>query len=576
MSSQARFFSLGTKSYQNNRHLPRFGISAANSPDLAQTWLSAASMQTPKGANSARGKVAVIIGAGPAGLTAAYELLTQTDIKPIVLEKTQRLGGISTTINYKGNRMDIGGHRFFSKSDRVMEWWLRMLPLQQVDRANQVIAYQNQVRAVNGCSHAPRPDASDQVMLIRPRKSRIYFQEKFFNYPLTLDGETILKLGPLKTLRIALSYFRSLLFPIKPERSLEDFFVNRFGQELYKTFFRSYTEKVWGIHCSEISAEWGAQRIKGLSIKEALCHYVKRLLKTKGDLRQKDTETSLIEQFMYPKYGPGQMWEQVAVKIRELGGEILIGYGAVRIYIEGNRAAGVEAISREKSTTEHLAADYVFSTMPVKELVRALDVNVPPAILEISDGLLYRDFITVGLLLNKITVADKGEAKNELISDNWIYIQEPNVRVGRIQIFNNWSPYLVADATKIWVGLEYFCNETDSLWWMTDADLVNLATEEMIQMGFIERSDVIDANVVRMPKTYPAYFGTYPRFEELRLFLDQFENLFLLGRNGMHKYNNQDHSMLTAMTAVGNIVEDRKDKANIWDVNTEEEYHESK
>jgi protoporphyrinogen oxidase len=451
-----------------------------------------------------------------------------------------------------------------------------MLPLQQVDRPNQVITYQNQVRPVNGCSHAPRPDASDQVMLIRPRKSRIYFQEKFFNYPLALDGETILKLGALKTLRIAFSYFRSLLFPIKPERSLEDFFVNRFGQELYKTFFRSYTEKVWGIHCSEISAEWGAQRIKGLSIKEALRHYVKRLLKTKGDLRQKDTETSLIEQFMYPKYGPGQMWEQVAVKIRELGGEILIGYEAVRIYVEGNRATGVEAISREKGTTEHLAADYVFSTMPVKELVRALDMNVPPAILEISDGLLYRDFITVGLLLNKITAADKGEAKDELISDNWIYIQEPNVRVGRMQIFNNWSPYLVVDATKIWVGLEYFCNETDSLWWMTDADLVNLATDEMIKMGFIERSDVIDANVVRMPKTYPAYFGTYPRFEELRLFLDHFENLFLIGRNGMHKYNNQDHSMLTAMTAVGNIVEDKKDKANIWDVNTEDEYHESK
>jgi len=412
--------------------------------------------------------------------------------------------------------------------------------------------------------------------LIRPRKSRIYFQEKFFDYPLTLNAETILKLGLLKTLRIGFSYFRSLLSPIKPEKSLEDFLVNRFGGELYRTFFQSYTEKVWGIRCSEIGAEWGAQRIKGLSIKEALRHYLKRLFRKKEDLHQKNTETSLIEQFLYPKYGPGQMWEEVARKIRELGGEILTGYEVDRIYVEGKQVMGVEAISKKNGAPKHLAGDYVFSTMPVKELVRALDVNVPPTILEISDGLLYRDFVTVGLLLQKLTVADKGEENNELISDNWIYIQDPNVHVGRLQIFNNWSPYLVEDAAKIWVGLEYFCNETDPLWRMIDADLINLATEEMIQMGFIERTDVIDANVVRMPKTYPAYFGTYHRFGELRLFLDQFENLFLLGRNGMHRYNNQDHSMLTAMTAVGNIVEGRKDKGNIWDVNTEEEYHESK
>jgi protoporphyrinogen oxidase len=543
---------------------------------LAQTWLLAALMQIPKGTNGGSDRVAVIIGAGPAGLTAAYQLLTQTNIKPIVLEKTELLGGISTTINYKGNRMDIGGHRFFSKSDRVMEWWLQMLPLQQVDRPTQVIAYHNQVRAVNGCSQAPRADTGDQVMLIRPRKSRIYFQKKFFDYPLTLNGETILKLGLVKTMRIGLSYFRSLIFPIKPETSLEDFFINRFGRELYRTFFQSYTEKVWGLSCSEISAEWGAQRIKGLSIKEALRHSIKRLLGKKEDLSQKNTETSLIEQFMYPKYGPGQMWEQVARKIRELGGEILTGYEVDKIYVEGNEARGVGTANRETGATQRLAADYVFSTMPVKELVRALDVNVPPAILEISDGLLYRDFVTVGLLLKKLTAADQSKEKKELMTDNWIYIQEPDVRVGRLQIFNNWSPYLVEDRTKVWVGLEYFCNETDSLWRMTDPDLIHLATEEMIRMGFIEKSDVVDANVVRMPKTYPAYFGTYYRFDELRFFLDKFENLFLLGRNGMHKYNNQDHSMLTAMTAVDNIVEGRRDKSNIWNVNTEEEYHESK
>ena len=533
-------------------------------------------MQTSKGANGARGKLAIIIGAGPAGLTAAYELLVRTNIKPVVLEKTQQLGGISTTINYKGNRMDIGGHRFFSKSDRVMEWWLRMLPLQQIDRPNQIISYQNQVRVVHGDSHASRPDASDQVMLIRPRKSRIYFQKKFFDYPLKLNGETVLKLGLVKTLRIALSYFMTLLFPIKPEKSLEDFFINRFGRELYKTFFQSYTEKVWGRSCGEISAEWGAQRIKGLSIKETLRHSLKHALGKKEDLRQKNIETSLIEQFMYPKYGPGQMWEEVARKIRELGGEILTGHNVDRIYVEGNEIRAVGTANWENSARQHLTADYVFSTMPVKELVRALDMNVPTAILEISDGLLYRDFITVGLLLKKLIVADNGKGNNQLINDNWIYIQEPHVRVGRLQIYNNWSPYLVEDSTKIWVGLEYFCNESDSLWRMADLDLIRLATKEMTQMGFIEKSDVIDANVVRMPKSYPAYFGTYSRFDELKLFLDKFENLFLLGRNGMHKYNNQDHSMLTAMTAVDNIVSGRIDKSNIWNVNTEEEYHETK
>jgi protoporphyrinogen oxidase len=244
--------------------------------------------------------------------------------------------------------------------------------------------------------------------------------------------------------------------------------------------------------------------------------------------------------------------------------------------VEGNEVRGVRTVFRENGAKQCLAADYVFSTMPVKELVRALDTNVPSGILEISDGLLYRDFVTVGLLLKKLTVADNGDEHSELISDNWIYIQEPDVRVGTLQIFNNWSPYLVEDKAKIWVGLEYFCNETDSLWQMTDPELIDLATEEMVRMGFIEKSDVIDANVVRMPKTYPAYFGTYYRFDELRSFLDRFENLFLVGRNGMHKYNNQDHSMLTAMTAVDNIVEGRTDKANIWNVNTEEEYHESK
>jgi protoporphyrinogen oxidase len=266
----------------------------------------------------------------------------------------------------------------------------------------------------------------------------------------------------------------------------------------------------------------------------------------------------------------------VARKVQDRGGEIWTEYEVNKLHLEGKRVTGMEAVNRKNNQRTRLEADYVLSTMPVKELVRSLITQVPPAIREISEGLLYRDFITVGLLLSHMSTPDKGGNRNHRITDNWIYIQEPKVRVGRLQIFNNWSPYLVKDASKTWVGLEYFCNEADSLWQMTDEELVKLAAEEMRQMGFIEKRDVIDANVVRMPKTYPAYFGTYHRFEELRSFLDQFENLFLLGRNGMHKYNNQDHSMLTAMEAVRNIVTGRKDKANIWAVNTEEDYHETR
>ena len=520
-------------------------------------------------------KVAIIIGAGPAGLTAAYELLVQTDIKPIVLEKTARIGGLATTINYKGNRMDIGGHRFFSKSDRVMEWWLRMLPLQRMGKLDSVISYHNQVQTVNGSEEGPDPDVVDRVMLVRPRKSRIYFKKRFFDYPLTLNSQTIMKLGMVKTLRIGFSYLRGLLFPIKPEKSLEDFFINRFGRELYQTFFQSYTEKVWGIRCSELSAEWGAQRVKGLSIAKAVLHYLKSMFRKEKTLSQKNIQTSLIEQFIYPKYGPGQMWEEVVRRVRELGGEVLTEHEVERVDVQDQRVKGVDTRDCKNGQRKYLEADYVFSSMPIKELVRALDTKISPEILEISEGLIYRDFITIGLLLRKLRMPDKSTDAGGEISDNWIYIQEPDVKVGRLQIFNNWSPYLVKDPAKTWIGLEYFCNETDALWQMTDNELVELATEEMRQMGFIEVDDVVDANVVRMPKTYPAYFGTYDRFDKLRMFLDQFENLFLLGRNGMHKYNNQDHSMLTAMEAVRNIVTDRKDKANIWAVNTDEDYHES-
>ena len=519
-------------------------------------------------------QIAIIIGAGPAGLTAAFELLTRTDIKPIIIEKSEAMGGLSRTIEYRGNRIDIGGHRFFSKSDRVMNWWQARLPLQKIEDG-QTVSYQNKSRDI-APTDGPHPDQTDAVMLVRNRKTRIYFLRKFFDYPISLSKDTLSKLGLGRTVRIGFSYLKSVVFPIRREKSLEDFFINRFGRELYQTFFKDYTEKVWGEPCTKISAEWGAQRIKGLSVGRAVAHFVRSLFRRNRDISQKTTETSLIERFLYPKFGPGQMWETVAQSIKEMGGEIVTGFDVETVSISENRISAIEAKNETRGETRTFEGDYFFSTMPIQELVRALQTAIPANVREVSDGLVYRDFITVGMLLNKLSVQEDSAAGSKLIKDTWLYIQEPDVHVGRMQIFNNWSPYLVANPDNAWIGLEYFCYENDALWQLSDEEMKSLAAQEMHKIGIIDQADVLDATVIRVPKTYPAYFGTYNRFDEIRSYLAAFPNLFLIGRNGMHKYNNQDHSMLTAMVAVDNIIEGRVDQSNIWAVNTEQDYHEEK
>jgi protoporphyrinogen oxidase len=529
-------------------------------------------------------KTALIIGAGPAGLTAAAELLERTEIRPVVLEKSREMGGLSRTVKYKGNCIDIGGHRFFSKSDRVMAWWLKRLPLQRLpdELRDTTITYQNQTRSVLGLAAAPDPEATSRVMLLRQRRTRIYWRRKFFTYPIALSPDTLKKLGAWRVWCIGWSYLRSVLRPISPEQTLEEFFINRFGRELYRIFFRSYTEKVWGVLCSEISADWGAQRIKGLSIGKSITHFMRKLLgRHSRDIAQKDTETSLIERFLYPKFGPGQMWETVAEEVESGGGRIECDWNVTGIIVENNRVLAMRAMNSIGEEREWFA-EYFFSTMPIQGLVRALETRtgicpVPAAIRDISEGLVYRDFITVGLLLDKLEMKGGSHTRGthrKLIEDTWIYIQEPDVQVGRMQIFNNWSPYLLADQSKVWLGLEYFCFENDALWSLDDESMIALATSEMQHIGLIDPADVRDATVIRVPKTYPAYFGSYNKFPLLREYLDTFENLFLIGRNGMHKYNNQDHSMLTAMTAVDNIIVGRTDKSNIWAVNTEQDYHE--
>jgi protoporphyrinogen oxidase len=517
-------------------------------------------------------KTALLIGAGPAGLTAALEFLRRSDVHPIVLEASHEIGGISRTIRHNGNRIDIGGHRFFSKSDRVMNWWMDLMPPEASADTQHALQHQNKQRTLKTNGLGVTPETTDLVMLVRPRKSRIYFLRRFFDYPIKLTGDTLGKLGLVRTMKIGVSYLLARLFPRKVENSLEDFLINRFGRQLYLTFFKSYTEKVWGVPCEKISAEWGAQRIKGLSLTTAVLHFLKKAFASpkNQEIQQKGTETSLIEKFLYPKYGPGQLWEHAADLIREQGGEILLGWRATRLFVEGDTITAVEAVS-DSGQRRRFDADYVFSTMPVRELIDAIDTPIPSEVREVSDGLQYRDFITVGLLVDHLTVR---EADGGRLKDNWIYIQEPDVLVGRLQIFNNWSPYMVADPSKTWIGLEYFCYQTDALWKMADEDLKKFAIAEVEKIGILRACDVTDAHVVRVPKTYPAYFGTYDRFHVIREFLDHYHNLYLVGRNGMHKYNNQDHSMLTAMTAVDNILAGVRDKDNVWSINTEMEYHE--
>ena len=530
-------------------------------------------------------KTAVIIGAGPAGLTAALEFCRHSSIRPIVLEASNRIGGISCTIRYHGNRIDIGGHRFFSKSDRVMEWWTNIMPIEGSDRDGDLaIHYQNQRRKVkaseNGVGQLTGPVDPDCVMLVRQRKSRIYFMRSFFDYPLSLSVDTLRRLGLFRAIRILGSYITSRFTQRKPERTLEDFLVNRFGTELYLTFFKSYTEKVWGVPCDQISAAWGAQRIKGLSLKKALLHFMQKAFarkKNASDVRQKEAETSLIEQFLYPKYGPGQLWEHVAKLVEQSGGEIRLGWRVTTIHVHKG-VDGTETITSVEALTPEgqivtIPGDYFFSTMPVRELLRAIDAQVPAEIQAISDGLIYRDFITVGLLVDRLLITEPDGSR---VKDTWIYIQEPDVLVGRLQIFNNWSPRLVADPSKAWIGLEYFCYDTDPIWNKPDEEIAKFAIGEVAKIGILNADEVRDSCVFRVPKTYPAYFGTYDRFDEIIRYMDRFENLFLVGRNGMHKYNNQDHSMLTAMVAVENICNGVKDKQNLWEINTEQDYHEDK
>ncbi len=513
-------------------------------------------------------KKALIIGAGPAGLTAAYELLTKSDdIEVIVFEETDKFGGISRTVEYHGNRMDMGGHRFFSKVPEVNEWWDNMLPRQGSASYDDIVLKRSSTLKSGG----PDPEKEDRVMLRRNRVSRIFFNSKFFDYPITLKVETFTNMGLGTTIVAGFSYLKAMIFKRK-ENSLEDFYVNRFGKKLYSMFFEHYTENLWGRHPSQIDPSWGAQRVKGVSIMAVLANaFKKKSGKTGGKV-----ETSLIEEFSYPKLGPGQLWDVTASEIQKKGGQIITGAKVIKINKDGNHLTGVTYLKDGKEVT--VEGDYVISSMPVKDLVAGMnDVPADPA--RIAKGLPYRDYMTLGVLIPHLNLENKTDIRTigNIVPDNWVYVHDRGVTMGRFQIYNNWSPYLVKDIDHtVWMGLEYFCNEGDSMWNMTDDEFARMAISEMVKINLIDKeSEVMDYHVERVKKAYPAYFDTYDEMDKLIDYLNTIDNLYCVGRNGQHRYNNIDHSMCTSFETVKNILSGKKDRSNIWSVNTEKEYHET-
>lgn len=513
-------------------------------------------------------KKVIIIGAGPAGLTAAYELLKKHEgYEVVIFEETDSIGGISRTVNYKGNRMDMGGHRFFSKVPEVNEWWQNMLPVQGAKPKDDIMLGRDIAVAEGG----PDPEKSDRVMLRRHRVSRIFFMDKFYDYPISMKPETFKNMGFANTMKVGFSYLGTIFHKL-PENNLENFYINRFGRKLYSMFFEYYTENLWGRHPREIDASWGKQRVKGLSISAVIKDIFGKIFKKKN----RKVETSLIEEFSYPKLGPGQLWEVTADEIIKLGGQIYKNSTVTTIH--RNKQGDITGVSYEADGDEHnMDCDILISSMPLKDLVVGME-NVPSNELRIAKGLPYRDYMTLGVLVNKLKLVNKTDIKTvgNIVPDCWVYVQERKVKMGRFQIYNNWSPYLVADLDNtVWLGLEYFVQEHDEFWDMADKDFSAFAVEEMIKLGLIDSAeDVLDTHVERVKKAYPAYFDTYDEIDTLIDYINTIPNLYCVGRNGQHRYNNIDHSMCTSFEAVKNITNSVTDKTNIWNINTEKEYHE--
>ena len=511
-------------------------------------------------------KKAIIIGAGPAGLTAAYMLLKETDITPIILEELDCVGGIARTVFHNSNGIDLGGHRLFSKSQLILDLWEELMPLQGKPPIDDKILNREITTSKNG----PDPDETDIVMLKRKRLSRIYYLKKFFNYPISLSLKTILNMGIIRTAKAGFSYIKSCFIKRK-EVTLEDFMINRFGLVLYKTFFEKYTQKVWGLHPRQISKEWGEQRIKGLSLSKAI---INAILSPFHLISNKQKETSLIDEFFYPKFGCGQLWNIMAEKIIQMGGEIKYNSKVVGFVNSQNNINEVKVLDNQNQEYT-INADYILSSMPVKDLIQGLH-GVPKNVQNIASELPYRDYILAGFYLDKFNLKNNTKIKtiNNICPDSWIYLQEDNITAGRLQIMNNWSPYLVQDfQNKVFISLEYFSTEGDELWTKTEEEMYKIALDDIKKLNLTEEEHILDKIIVKVKKAYPAYFGIYSEFNTVKNYLKQFDNLYCIGRNGQHKYNNMDHSMLSGIEAV-NCIKNGTDKNILWEVNTEKEYHE--
>ncbi|MGC9057418.1 MAG: NAD(P)/FAD-dependent oxidoreductase [Candidatus Saccharicenans sp.] len=460
----------------------------------------------------------LIIGAGPAGLTAGYELV-KSGHQVIILEKEGQVGGISKTINYHGYLFDLGGHRFFTKYEQVEKIWKEVLP---------------------------------NDFIKRPRLSRIYYNGKFFYYPLR-PFNALINLGPVKATKAVLSYLRVRIKPYPDPQTFDQWVTNKFGCQLYQTFFKTYTEKVWGIPCNQISADWAAQRIRGLSLSKAILNAF--------GLTGKSKIRTLIEEFLYPRRGPGQFWEKMAELIERKGGQIILQAEAIQIKHTGK---SLMITAKIKDRMEEITADRLISSAPLKETILTLNPQPPEEVCKAAESLKYRDFFTVCLIINK----------PDLFPDNWVYIHSPEIIAGRMQNFKNWSPEMIPDQAHTSLGLEYFCFSSDPIWSLPESNLIETAILDIEKLKLAERNDITDGTIVRVPKAYPVYDPNYKRqIEKIRFYLDQVPLIQVIGRNGLHRYNNQDHSMMMGLYAAWNIPEK---KHPIWDINVEEEYHEEK
>ena len=511
-------------------------------------------------------KRVIIIGAGPAGLSAAYRLL-DFGITPFIIETDEVVGGIAKTFFENGNGTDIGPHRFFTKNKQVKDLWEKLLPLQGAPSCDDKLLN----REVSLKENGPDPEKDENVFLSRKRFSRIYYSKHFLDYPLKIKPANILAMGLATTFIAGCSYLKSCFYKL-PETNLESFMINRFGRVLYELFFEGYTQKVWGVHPSNISKEWGMQRIKGISLMKVVLDAFCKLLSIKHK-----KETSLVDEYIYPKYGSSQLWNVMADKIKAAGGEIILNSKVIKIVKNENKISSVKFQNTKTGEISELSADLFISSMPIKSLLTRMN-NVPDNIVELAKNLSYRDFILVNFVTKKINLKNNTTHPtiNNIAPDSWIYLQDNGIKAGRLDIMNNFSPYIIKDFTKdVIINMEYFCNESDDFWKDEDINIINFAISELKKLNVLDDNDIKSSKVIRVKKAYPSYFGSYDKFDEIKSYINSVDNLYCVGRNGQHKYNNMDHSILSGLIAA-EIIAENKDKNILWDVNTDSEYQETK